>query len=306
MKGLKVVFLACCVAALSLSSLDKVKAQTAFDVAELFIQGGSPDEILKRAIEANTRVEPAYLGIKFYNADTNTPLAQNEVRELMGPIRQDSAYQAIAMAVAFSNNSLALNQSQLETLVDAAFIATMRRPPEHISIEFYDTRVGPSGEGGGPSGRVPDTIYRGAEEEVASSDSDLPANAKRATPEPVSDSLRAAKRESHELVTDLLPDTDEELLTLFRGLGVQAEHRPGYIALPVVVAGRSEDVLGTVLDAVRDELEHSFRVEHAEGISRLTAEPSPGVYLMIEVGYYTGQADTLQALEDEMQGVFYR
>lgn len=133
-----------------------VSPATALDLVGVLTSGGDYREILERSLTANTRVEPEHLGVAFYNTETGGRLDRNEIRELMGPVRQDGAYQLMALAVQFSGNSLPYNAEQLELLLDAAFMASMRRPPQHISIEYYDVREGPTGIGGGVSGRVPD------------------------------------------------------------------------------------------------------------------------------------------------------
>lgn len=129
---------------------------TALDLVGVLSSGGDYRDILERSLTANTRVEPEHLGVAFYNTETGGRLDRNEIRELMGPVRQDGAYQLMALAVQFSGDSLPYNAEQLELLLDAAFMASMRRPPQHISIEYYDVREGPTGIGGGVSGRVPE------------------------------------------------------------------------------------------------------------------------------------------------------
>lgn len=134
----------------------KEAAATAFELVGMLNSGGNYTDILERSLTANTRVEPEYLGVAFYNTKTGNQLDRNEIRELMGPVRQDGAYQLMVWAVELSGHRLPYDSDQLELLLDAAFMASMRRPPEHISIEYYDVREGPSGVGGGVSGRVPD------------------------------------------------------------------------------------------------------------------------------------------------------
>ncbi len=279
-----------CAATFSPFSFGQAQQPTALDVAELLIQGASADEIFSRAVGANIRVEPEYLGVRFYNTDSNTELADDEIGALMGPVRQDGAYQVIAMALALSGYRLGFSQSQLERLVDAAFIASMRRPPAHISIEFYDTRVGPAGEGGGPSGRVPDTLYSEAQVKAT---------------EPESDPFKQAIEKSRQLVTSLMPATDAEFLQLLGALGVQSERRDGHVALPAMAAARSTEGLEQILVAKRTELEAQFDVQFIEQIDGRIVEPEPGVYLMIQVGYYLGQKERLAELEREMDAVFY-
>lgn len=256
----------------------------ALTIAEQFMQGASPEQILLSAIEANTRVDPEFLAVKFYDSRTNSVLDRHEIRELMGPVRQDGAYQMMAIALSLSEARLGLQQAQLEQLLDAAFIASMRRPPEHISIEFYDVRTGPTGAGGGVSGSVPETIY------------------KPEKPSPETPDIKL----DNQLLASVLPDSDAELLVLFRQLNVGAERRPGQVAVPLIAASRDKAELPTLLQQEQTRLQAAFGVQHVETIERYVNEPRAGIFRAIQVAYYSGPAGVVRMLERELDGVFYQ
>lgn len=256
----------------------------ALTLAEQFVQGASPEQILLSAIEANTRVDPEFLAVEFYDTRTNSALNRNEIRELMGPVRQDGAYQMMAIALSLSEARLGFEQAQLEQLLDAAFIASMRRPPEHISIEFYDVRTGPTGVGGGVSGSVPDSIY------------------KPEKPLPETSQLKL----DSQLLASVMPDSDDELLALFRQLGVEAERRSDQVAIPLVVAARDKTELPTLLHYEQIHLHVAFGVQHIETIEHYVDEPRAGIFRAIQVAYYSGPAEVVRMIERELDGVFYQ
>lgn len=150
---------------------------TALDMAQILMQNqGRLDDstvmaLLSQGIESNIRVEPEHLGVAFWNSDTGNRLNPQEIRELIGPVRQDGAWQVLDMALSLGGDRLLLDQEQLRLLMDAAFMASMRQPPQHISIEYYDRREGPTGEGGGVSGSVPPPS--GRPESLPSSEAEL-------------------------------------------------------------------------------------------------------------------------------------
>lgn len=188
---------------------------TALDMAEILMQSqGTLDqdtivELLTGGVTANMRVPPEHLGVAFWNSQTGARLDRQEIRELMGPVRQDGALQLLDIALSMSGDRLVLDGEQLELLLDAAFMASMRRPPEHISIEYYDRRQGPTGQGGGVSGRVPDPPAGGVESES------------------VPQSPTAGEPES-------LPASEAEFLARLNSFGFALEERPGRYLFPIV------------------------------------------------------------------------
>jgi len=136
--------------------------RTGIDVLEFFVNASQPmdheraQELFGAAVASNMRVPPEHLGVAFHDRRTGGSLDPVEIRELIGPVRQDGARQLIHTISAFMPGMLPMEPGQLELLLDAAFVASLRRPPPYIDVEFYDVRHGPTGLGGGVSGRVPD------------------------------------------------------------------------------------------------------------------------------------------------------
>ncbi len=133
----------------------------AFDIVSIFLKNGinidsqAIEELLVASITANMNIEPQFLEVAFYDTRTNEALSRERVRELIGPIRQDGAFAMLQMAEQIAPNGLPMDRERIMALLDAAFIASMRNPPKHINVEFYDKRCGPTKQGGGISGSVP-------------------------------------------------------------------------------------------------------------------------------------------------------
>ncbi|MBK1728038.1 hypothetical protein CKO14_01375 [Halorhodospira halophila] len=144
------------------SEPDQVEYRTGLDVLEFFLSASQPMDneraqaLFGAAVASNMRVPPEHLGVAFHDRRTGGALDPQEVRELIGPVRQDGARQLIHSVSALFAGYMPMAPDQLELLLDAAFVASLRRPPPHIDVEFYDRRHGPTGLGGGVSGRVPD------------------------------------------------------------------------------------------------------------------------------------------------------
>lgn len=221
---------------LSSSAMAQQPPRTALDLAQILIQHSGPVddqlvmELLTGGIEANMRVPPEHLGVAFWNRQTGERLDRQEIRELIGPVRQDGALQLITMAVELSGGRLALDAEQLELLMDAAFVASLRRPPAHLDVEYYDRRQGPTGQGGGVSGRVPET-----------SSSDSAQSSAPATP---SQSPRPQRPES-------LPPTKQAMLEKLASLDFTLEPTSGHFLFPLVVWAQGADQLEATL---KDEI----------------------------------------------------
>ncbi|MFV8834930.1 hypothetical protein ACNSTU_08175 [Aquisalimonas sp. APHAB1-3] len=249
---------------------------TALGGVELLMSGADYEVILDHLLTANIGVEPEHLGIAFHNAETGERLDRQEVRELMGPVRQDGAYELLGLATEFTGGALPYTQAQLELLMDAAFVASMRQPPDHISVEYYDTRTGPTGVGGGVSGRVPERAESTPPEEPA-----------RLSPE----SYR--------------PATEAEVIAHFERLNVRVPQRPGYVVLPLMAGAADEDALDAALEREIARAEAAFDVRFEERIAKLIDVSPDGVQRVSMIGYYTAEEDVLRALEEEMDGMFY-
>ncbi|WP_114417996.1 hypothetical protein [Marinospirillum perlucidum] len=183
------------------------------DNLQHFLGNPEASEVFTRQFTSYIGVAPEHLGVAFWDSRTGEPLDAREIRELMAPFRQDSAYQLLLAAQHLSAQQLPLQTGQLQRLVDAAFLASMRQPPEHISVEFYDRRQGPSGRGGGVSGRVPDKRRQ--------------TNA--ALSQPSSNPERPPG----------FPISEETLIQNFSDRGFTAEPREGLLLFPLVVWGRT-------------------------------------------------------------------
>lgn len=260
------------------------QAATALDGAALLAAGADHQEILERLLFANTRVEPEYLGVAFHNSDTGARLDRQEIRELMGPVRQDGSYQLLAMAVEFSGHQLPYTREQLELLLDAAFMASMRRPPSHISIEYYDTRTGPTGVGGGVSGRVPESS---------------PAASSQTEPE-------QAPQPSAEVATaDYMPNTEEGIKALFERLNISATKRQGQVVMPLIVGASSPSGLDQALAREIASYENQFGVRFVESVAELREKAPSGVARLVMAAYFSGSEAQVQALESDIDGFFY-
>ena len=200
------------------------------DAAGILLESGGSlnseliGELFGTAFAANMQVEPEHLGIAFYDKRNGKPLDRREIRELMGAIRQDGAYEILEL-VAPLLAPLGVDTQQLQSLLDAAFIASMRRPPGHIDIEFYDRRHGPSGRGGGISGSTPDPSRPRTRTEPEA----LPG------------------RPAH------LPADEQALVAKLNSLGLQAPAREGKLIFPLMVWGHKEDDFQALTEAYLEE-----------------------------------------------------
>ncbi|SFC48100.1 hypothetical protein SAMN05660443_2808 [Marinospirillum celere] len=195
---------------------------TALDMAAILMQSqGQLDddlimELLTGGITANMRIPPEHLGVAFWDKRTGGRLDRQEIREEIGPVRQEGAFQLLEIAVSLGGERLALDQEQLELLFEAAFIASMRRPPEHIDIEYYDRRQGPSGQGGGVSGRVPETKAKVQQPQITRPEG-LPSSEQELFNKLASLDLTLEQKDDHFLLPLLIWARDaEELETLFQ------------------------------------------------------------------------------------------
>ena len=268
---------------------------TAIDIAGLFAQGSiDANEILRQSINSHLRIEPEYLGIAFYNTETQERVDPEVLRELTGHMNQDGITQLIDTAMRTSNRTLPFNQEQLLQLLNAAFIASMVKP-EPISIEFYDTRVGPTGQGGGVSGRTP-TETTPFIEQVKPTQTAKPAE----TFDPYSAHQR------FELLQRVLPKTEQALLEMLKELEINAKPRPGLIVLPVIVAAPDLSSLEVAYQAERMVFITAFQLDEVEVIREQVDQPTDELYRKIVVSYFSGNAEEIMQLEQDLQGVFYR
>lgn len=121
---------------------------------------GTSASIFDTGVLVNMRVPIEHLRVSFIDLRTEEKVSRNELRHILGQSRQDGMHELIREAFAAFPVPGSTNQEAMIDVFNAAAIASMRIPPSHISIEFYDARKGPAGDlQGGVSGRVPDYIY---------------------------------------------------------------------------------------------------------------------------------------------------
>lgn len=149
---------AACLLSLSvaLPTVTLAQAPTLVDPLRGLLEGRSSDDVFALAFEAQLGIPPDYADVVFWHSDTGDEIAYSEVRDLIGPARQDGALELLVMAEIMLGDQLPVGIERLARLLDAAYLASMRRPPEHVAVEFYDTRGGPTGDlAGGVSGHSP-------------------------------------------------------------------------------------------------------------------------------------------------------
>jgi hypothetical protein len=253
---------------------------TAIDLARILVeQGGSLDndainQIFATGVEANMRIPTEHLAVAFYDRRSGRMLDEREVRELMGVVRQDGAHELLEMA---SGLGLPMENNQLRQLLDAAFIASMRRPPEHIDIEFYDRRSGPSGRGGGVSGRTPErpepslTTREGEiEQELEAAPSTIPPSLQK-TPQAWQDKFR-------ELAFDYLPRKDA-------------------LIVPLIVFGREGDDFAALSQQLIMEMEDEGI--HLVSLTDQSRRERDGEWIIVYTLAYVETEDRVMAQEIE-------
>ena len=279
--------------------LDRAHAEpptspTALDAARILVeqQGQLTRETIAAlfgtAFAANMKVPPEHLGVAFYDQRTGNHLEPEEIRALMGGIRQDGAYELLDMVVPLLQGSVGLEVDQLRRLLDAAYIASMRRPPEHIDIEFYDRRTGPTGQGDGPSGRTPPRMHR---EEPAP------------TPSGGEESTNGEPQTTAEELPPQLPRDKTALRDKLRSLGFQVEARPGTLLFPIIAWAREGEDLQAPLRQTMAELEASGLTFH-EFATEPVADHGDGWVVVYGLGFFsTDDAELRQELEAFMEGL---
>ncbi len=214
-------------------------APTALDMARILMEQGGAidqatiDQLFSTGVEGNMRIPPEHLGVAFYDKRSGEPLDRNEIRELMGAGPQDGAHQLLEMASDLGGG-LPMENAQLRALLDAAFVASLRRPEDHFDVEFYDRRVGPTGRGGGVSGSTPNRVHAPAPAESVASERAETTHSSRYPPS--------------------LPDSLEALGVKLRSLGFEPQQRQGQMQIPVVVWGKQDEDFGKLADIAIAEL----------------------------------------------------
>jgi len=221
---------------------------TAFDTARLFAgMGNRLDQadiqaLFGAGVTQNMRIPAEHLRVAFYDAETGERLDRHHMRELMGAAPHDGLVEGFFLADDLAPEGLPMAVPQLVALLDASYLASMRRPPA-IDVEFYDNRCGPRGlRGGGPSGRVPDEPCQpnATTEPVTPAPDEAPApEANAATPDPdgwgTLNLSRATQRPMQ-----ALPRTREAFLERFRTHGLEPSADPTVESIPLYAQGRTE------------------------------------------------------------------
>lgn len=215
---------------------------TALDTARLFAGMGSqldPADIqalFGAGVAQNMRIPAEHLRVAFYDAETGNRLDRHHMRELMGAAPHDGLVEGFFLAEEMAPAGLPMEVPQLVALLDASFLASMRRPPA-IDVEFYDQRCGPRGlRGGGVSGRVPDEPCRPESPATGKTSKAEPAT-EAATPDPDGwGRLDLSGTEPRPLAR--LPRNREAFLRRFQALGL--EPAPETESIPLYIQGRNE------------------------------------------------------------------
>jgi hypothetical protein len=232
---------------------------TAFDTARLF--AGMESQLDQTDIRAlfgagvarDMRIPAEHLRVAFYDAATGERLDRHHMRELMGAAPHDGLVEAFFLAEDLAPDGLPMEVPQLVALLDASFLASMRRPPA-IDVEFYDHRCGPRGlRSGGVSGRVPNKPCQpGATAEAsAPAPDETPAPETDAlTPDPDGWGTLNLTRATHRPL-DALPRTREAFLERFRTHGLEPSPDPAVESIPLYAQGRTE---AGIVEATRNAI----------------------------------------------------
>ncbi|HEY9018997.1 hypothetical protein [Thiomicrospira sp.] len=245
----------------------------ALDIIQMFLQ--NPDDaaaLFDGAVTANMRVPPKYLGVKFYDLRTGREMERQEIREELGAVRQDGAYELIRIAMQLIPASYELSEETLQDLMDAAFLASMRRPPKYISIEYYDTRVGASGKGGGVSGSTPLEIYQPEMESAFNPDENIHS--------PIDESFEGLKAKYQSLKLDL-------------------NHPENQVALPIYAFGKTKQALKTNLIFAIEDVATALDIEFVDYGQR-EFEQSGEYQVVYAVGYFSGKPEVLEQLKQAL------
>lgn len=245
----------------------------ALDIIQMFLQ--NPDDaaaLFEGAVTSNMRVPPKYIGVKFYDLRTGREMDRQEIREELGAVRQDGAYELIRIAMQLIPASYELSEETLQDLMDAAFLASMRMPPKYISIEYYDTRVGASGKGGGVSGRTPVEIHH------AETESELNLDEVNSSP---------------------IDENFEGLKAKYQSLKLELNHPKNQVALPIYAYGKTQQALKTNLIFAIEDVTNALDIEFVD-YGKREFEQSGDYQVMYGVGYFSGEPEVLEQLKQAL------
>lgn len=142
-------------ASIPTTPLDMMQEMSTYFSGELSAQA-----LFDMGVEANMRIPMEHLNVRFVDLRTNKEMSRDAIDEILGRARQGGSYDLIQKT--FSRFAVPkVSPERAIDLFNAAALASMRVPPKHVDIEYYDDRVGYTGEaGGGVSGRVPKEMYQ--------------------------------------------------------------------------------------------------------------------------------------------------
>ncbi|MGM0411843.1 MAG: hypothetical protein ACQERG_00840 [Pseudomonadota bacterium] len=238
-------------------------------------------------VARDMRIPAEHLRVAFYDAGTGERLDRHHMRELMGAAPHDGLVEGLFMAEDVAPAGLPMEVPQLVALLDASFLASMRRPPP-IDVEFYDQRCGPRGLlGGGISGRVPDEPCRPASS--APAPTQKPATGKTPRAEPATGAatpdpdgwgrLDLSGAEPRPLAQ--LPRSREAFLQRLPALGLEPDPAPEMESIPLYIQGRNEAELRKRGQAAITRLEEDGRtiLRYSEEATELYGDEILVVYV---------------------------
>ena len=132
-------------------------APTTLDIMHLMSTylGGdvSSQQLFDMGVKSNMHIPMQHVLVRFTDTRTDAELSRDEIAQILGQSRQNSAHNLILRTVsAFALPNI--SQDQLIDLFDAAALASMHTPPSYIKIEFYDARIGALEANDGEIGRA--------------------------------------------------------------------------------------------------------------------------------------------------------
>lgn len=243
---------------------------TALDILQMFAghEGGANadfvDQLFGAGVMSNMNIPAEHLRVAFYDADSGRRMSRHEIRELVGDAPHDGMVELIFIAEDIAPGGLPMEVGQLVALMDASYVASMRRPPP-IDVEFYDVRCGPQARlGGGVSGHTP-------REPCTPGQAEGPAEQQARTPDPAAAPPEAAAQDSPWQEIEIAHATRYPMSRLPRSEAafqqrLQAHEFPppaeaGLKALPVYFSGRSDDELFGQMEAwISDHIERGYEL----------------------------------------------
>ncbi len=260
----------------SYDNLQRPSGVTAFDLVQRLAEGGDPSQMWQSlfadGVMANLNIPSDHVRVIFYDAQTGQQLPREHIRQLMGATPHDGMVEMLFIAEEMAGGSLPMEIGQLVALMDASYLASMRRPPA-IDVEFYDVRCGPQGlRGGGVSGSRPDQPCEPATRSYGRSTPQAEAGRKSAgASAPTQSAPRSSDRwgldvsDAVHLPGSQRPSSQRAQLARLQALDLRPSHWQDNETLPVIVTGRDEAELIASGTAVLSEMDRLGLVDVEEG-----------------------------------------